>query len=249
MAPPPGQERDVTLARAALASPPDKTSFEALTPSPTERTTFENILRLRKEEPDSPLLEELQRKLDELEAVRVTFMGDKFITVTPKGTDITPYRVEEDLGDRVVLLQDGTGPVEERRSVASFDGHDRIVLTIGPTRVPMTRVAKGTAPKPNEVPSTPIARGGADTPTRTTDTSSNPSSHDAGASSADYDACVKEYYRCIGRMNADDRAALGGTIEATKKIFADAKGDPEEMRRTLDTCKQAVSLAHATFCQ
>lgn len=223
----------MSLVRRALATPPDSAGFEASGPSARERESFANVLRLRREEPSSPLLEQLQRKLDDLEAVRLTFLPEKFMVTTKGGTDMTAYRVEENLGDRLVLLEDGTGSEQARRKILSFDGNDKMVITTGATRVPMVRVAAGVVPRPNEVPSAPRAATGAGVP---------------ASGNAEYDACVKSYYTCIDRMSAADREAMAGVIGQTKKIFADAAHDPASMQSTLASCKQAVALGKSTFC-
>jgi hypothetical protein len=155
MAPPPGQEREVALVRMALATPPDESGFAATHPDAKEQEHFSSVLRLRREDPGSPLLASLQRKLDQLEGVRVNFLPDKYITTTASGIDSTAYRIEEDLGNQLVLLElEGRGASESsRRRMLSFDGPDKMVITVGATRVPMVRVPAGTVPRPNEVPS------------------------------------------------------------------------------------------------
>lgn len=245
MAPPPGQEREVALVRYALATPPAVEAFEATSPLPDEQEFFSNILRTRREDPGSPILVSLQRKLDALEAVRVTFLPEKFIVTTETGTDIIAYRVEEDLGHQLVILEDGAAPESSRRTILSFDGGDRMVMTTSGMRVPMVRVPDGTLPRPNEVARAPEGTtGGVPAGAGSASGGSVPAS-----GNAEYDTCVSEYYRCIDQMSASDREAMAETLTHTKRIFTEAQGDPGRMREALESCKQAVSLAKMTFCR
>jgi hypothetical protein len=222
MAPPTHEERSVALARFALQTPPDDAGFEAMQPSETERTHYANVLRLKNEEPHSPLLAEVRRKLDALDGVRVTFTPDKMITTTPSGTDVVPYVVEEDLGDSVVIAEHGD-PLMRR--LIAFDGDDRIVIAVGATRVPMTRVGAG-------VPVTPT---------------SAPTTH-AGGNADDLDRCVAEYYRCIDQMPAETRASMADLIATTRDVFERARQSQQESAFALQSCRQAVDLAYATYC-
>lgn len=238
MAPPPGQERQVALARRALATPPDQAGFDASGPTEKERESFANVLRLRREEPSSPLLVALQRKLDELEAVRVTFLPAKMMITTRNGTDMTGYQVEENLGERLVILEEGSAPLERRRKILAFDGNDRMVVTTGATRIPMVRVPAGTVPAPTEVPSSPSPA--ANTP------SSSPKVPASG--DAELDTCVTSYYACIDRMPASARPSLEGVLAQTRRIFTEAAHDPSKRASALASCKQALSLGRSTFC-
>jgi hypothetical protein len=222
MAPPPHEERSVALARFALQTPPDDAAFEAMQPSETERTHYTNLLRLQNEEPHSPLLAEVRRRLDGLDGVRVTFTPEKMITTTPSGTEVVPYVVEEDLGDRVVIAEHGD-PMKQR--MIAFDGDDRIVISVGPTRVPMTRVGAGVPVTPTSAPTTR-----------------------AGGNVDDLDGCVAEYYRCIDQMPAETRASMTDLIAATKQVFERARQSPQEAAFALQSCRQAVDLAYATYC-
>jgi len=228
MAPPPGQARQVQLSRYALASPPKDDAFEAMNPTSQERDWYRDVKRLQNEEPGSPLLEELKRKLEELEAVRLTFTADKLITTTQGGTQVTAYRIEEDLGSSVVILEDGSAPEAKRRAVIAFVDRDSIVINKGGLRIPMNRVTK--APPPSEVP---LSRA---TP--------NPNQ----GSGDEYDRCVAEYFRCVDAMDADTRASMADLLEVTKRTFEEARNSPERRRSVLDSCKQSVALAHATYC-
>src|SRR4030095_1890518 len=105
------------VAPPALREPPDHAGFDAMAPTDEERHHFHNILRLRREEPDSPLLAELRGRIAQLDAIRITFTEAKLVTETPNGVNMTGYRIEEDLPDGVVILEDGNGPVDERRAV------------------------------------------------------------------------------------------------------------------------------------
>lgn len=242
MAPPPGQEREVALVRHALATPPAVDAFEAMGPAPDEREFFDGILRTRRERPDAPVLESLQRKLDQLEGVRLTFLPDRFFVTTASGTTAGRYRVEEDLGERLIILEEGHAPEEKRRKIISFDGDDRIVLTTGGTRVPMVRVPAGTPPAPNEVPSSGATSLGASTPPP--GGAEVPASGDPG-----FDACVAEYYACIERMPTAEREAMAPAIDATRKVFTAAQKDPAQKQSAYESCKQAVALGRATFCR
>ncbi len=221
MAPPPHDERNVALARFALQTPPDDAGFEAMRPSETERTHYANLLRLRNEEPDSPLLAEVRRQLDALDGVRVTFTPDKMISTTASGTDIAPYVVEEDLGHSVVIAEHGD-PLKRR--MIAFDGDDRIVIVVGATRIPMTRVRAGVAVTPTSAPTT------------------------AGGDADDLDRCIAEYYRCIDQMPAETRASMEDLIALTREVFARARRSPEESAFALQSCRQAVDLAYASYC-
>ena len=109
---------------------------------------------------------------------------------------------------------------------------DAIVVTVGATRVPMTRVPDGTAPSPTTAPT---AAG-----TATTVVSADPSDP--------FEACVADYYRCIDQMPASARDASAGAIEATKGIFERARRSPSDRAATLQSCRRAVDLARMTFC-
>lgn len=222
MAPPPHEERSVALARFALRTPPDDAGFAAMEPSEAERTNYANVLRMRNEEPGSPLLAEVRRRLDALEGVRVTFTPEKMITTTPSGTDIVPYVVEENLGDSVVIAEHGD-PLERR--MIAFDGDDRIVITVGATRVPMTRVAPGVAVTPTSAPTTRVAEHG-----------------------DDLDRCVAEYYRCIEQIPADTRASMADLIAATRQSFERARQSEQEVAFALQSCREAVDFAYAAYC-
>jgi hypothetical protein len=149
-APPPAEARLYQLALLALAEPPDHAGFDAMSPSDEERHHFHNILRLRKEEPDSPLLAELRGRIAQLDAIRITFTEAKLVTETPHGVHVAGYRIEEDLPDGVVILEEGDGPLDERRAIITFTSEDALVLTKGPTRVPMRRVPPGTPRRTSE---------------------------------------------------------------------------------------------------
>lgn len=233
MAPPPGQERQVRLSRYALASPPQDDAFEAMKPTEQERNWYRDVKRLRNEEPGSPLLEALKRKLEELEAVRVTFTEDKLVTTTQSGTQVTAYRIEEDLGSSVVILEDGSGSEDKRRAVIAFVDRDNIVINKAGVRIPMNRVAKGAAPPPSEAP---LNRAAARSDARS----------DQG--SDEYDRCVAEYFRCVDAMDPETRASMADMLEVTKRTFEEARQSPERRRSVLGTCKQSVALAHATYC-
>jgi hypothetical protein len=233
MAPPPGQARQVQLSRYALASPPNDEAFAAMDPSEQERNWYRDVKRLRNEEPGSPLLEQLKRKLDELEAVRLTFTEDKLITSTQSGTSVTAYRIEEDLGDRVVILEDGDAPENKRRAIIAFVNRDSIVIDKAGLRIPMNRVPAGSAPPPSEAPRT---------------STSVPTPSSGGGSNDEYERCVAEYYRCVDAMDAESRAAMADLLAQTRRIFEEARHSPERRRATLASCKQSVELAHATYC-
>ncbi len=168
--------------------------------------------------------------------MRVTFTAGKLITTTRAGTSIKRYTVEEDLGERVVILEEGEADVSRRRAIIAFVDHNNIVITKGATRIPLTRVAKGTAPSPNEAPSQSAAQ--------RSDVAGLP----APSGYADLDECVAEYYRCIEVMPPEARAAISGVISATKRIFEEARESPELRKSATRSCKQAVELAHASYC-
>jgi hypothetical protein len=227
----------VALVRHALAVPPERDAFEAMRPSERERRDFDNVVRLQREEPGSSLLAQLRAKIDGLEAVRVIFTEDRMITTTSNGTDATPYVVEDDLGDRVILLEGGD---PNKRRVIAFDGDDDIVVTVGATRVPMSRVPDGVVPAP-----TSVAAGGA----TSSSLSSAPSPSGAASSDDPLVACIDDYYRCIEQMPAEAREASADLIEATKSVFARAQDSPASRDATLRSCRQAVDLARQTFCR
>ena len=232
MAPPPHERRAAELVRHALHTPPDREAFEAMSPTERERRNFDNVLRLRDEEPGSPLLAQLRRKMDGLDAVRVIFTEDEMITTTPNGTDSSGYVIEEDLGDRIVLLENGD---PTKRRIIAFDGDDAIVVTVGPTRVPMNRVPAGSAPSPTSAPTSAHAPTIAPTQPPTT---ADP-----------FGACVAEYYRCIDEMPARAREQSASVIEATKGVFGRARrSSPSDREATLRSCRRAVDLAKLTFC-
>ena len=239
MAPPAHEERSVALARFALETPPNDDGFAGMQPSETERTHYKNLLRLRNEEPGSPLLAEVRRRLDALDAVRLTFTPDKMITTTPDGTQIQTYVVEEDLGDRIVIAENGD---PAKRRMIAFDGDDRIVIAVGPTRVPMRRVGEGEAPPATSAPTTPSASATAPAPTSVAPAAPPPAGGD------DLDRCITEYYRCIDAMPAETRASMGDLIAATRGAFERARRSPEATRAALTSCRQAVDLAYATYC-
>ncbi|RYZ60685.1 MAG: hypothetical protein EOP08_14520 [Proteobacteria bacterium] len=242
MAPPQSEKRSTQMARFILATPPDEAGFEAMGPTAAERESFTTVLRLRREEPDHPALVKLQRKLDELDAVRITFEAERMIVTTSDGTDVSHYRVEEELGDRLVVIEEASSLKPEKRVPVAFDGNDALVLTIGASRVPMVRSTGRGTPVPSAVP--PATRAALSARASSPESPSMPAS-----GNAEYDACVASYYRCIDQLQPADRAAMAETIAYTRKMFADAAHDPSRMQSTLASCKQAVALGKASFCR
>ncbi len=240
MAPPPHERRSVALARYALSTPPRDEAFEHMDPTPQEREHYLSVVRLRNEEPSSPLLAALRRKLDALEAVRVTFTATEFIATTPTGTTITRFSVEANLGDSIVLRSEGDGDPSRRRSRVDFVDEDSIVVTIGATRVPMNRVPPGVAPAPSTAPAL------AATPDTAPASDTTPQRSESATA---LEACAQEYYRCIEQMPAQTRAELEDVIAATRTIFRDAAAVPSRRAAALRSCRQAVDLAHSTYCR
>jgi hypothetical protein len=239
MAPPPSEERLVFLVRCALAEPPDDAAFATMQPTMEEETHYRNVLRLRREEPDSAMLGNLRRRVEQLDGLRITFTTDKLITETPDGTQVTSYQVEEDLGDRVIIVEQGPAPIERRRAVISFDGDDRIVITKGPTRIPMTRVAAGTPRPPTEVPHRPPAGAGP---------SAGLASPPAEAGEPlEFEPCAAAYLACLDAMPPEAQSAMAESRAVVEKRVEQARSAPEERESFTEACNRALRLAKSSM--
>lgn len=232
MSPPPSERRTVALVRFALADPPDTAGFASMNPTPQEQVKFDDVLRLRRAEPDSPLLVTLHQRLDEVAGgTTVTFTDRDLISVTAAGTTINKYVIERELDREIVVREDGEGPIEDRRSIISFVGDDDIVLTHGSTRVPMQRVPAGSPRRPTEAPS------------RSAATNSGSSRFPA------LDACEQRYFACVAAMPAEARSAMGASLDAVRGAFARARSDSSSAASLASVCQSMVqTMTSAGYC-
>lgn len=228
---PPSERRTAALVRFALADPPDTAGFASMNPTPQEQVKFDDVLRLRRAEPGSPLLVTLQQRLDEVDGTTVTFTDRELISVTAAGTTITKYVIERELDREIVVREDGAGPIEDRRSIISFVGDDDIVLTHGSTRVPMQRVPAGSPRRPTEAPS------------RSAATNSGSSRFPA------LDACEQRYFACVAAMPAEARSAMGASLDAVRGAFARARSDASSAASLASVCQSMVqTMTSAGYC-
>lgn len=237
MAAPPGERRLVDLTRFALSEPPDDTGFAKMHPTDEERTNYDNVLRLKREEPSSPLLVKLRRKLDQLEETSVTFDEKEFVTSTANGTSVKKYQVEKELDGELVLLEEGDAPIERRRSIISFVSDDELVLTTGSTRVPMVRARPGQARRPTEAPSSP------------TPGELQSSQRPVGGGPPALEACQKRYFACVDAMPPEARQAMGPSLDQVRALFDLARSGKTDAGSVTSSCQDVVSmLQSAGYC-
>lgn len=230
MAPPMHERRLVTLTRCALAEPPDDATFASTNPTEEESRRYHDVVRLKKVEPDSPVLTALRQKLDQLEAVQVSFGEKDFATTVDGRTSIRGYTIERELGGELFLLEDGVEPVERRHAIVSFVNDDEIVLTLGATRVPMVR-AKG-ARKASEAPSE----------------SSTVLPSKAGGASPLED-CERRYLACVNSMGPEALQAMGSSLDNVKQLFEMAKNGQTDPDSVLAACQTVLdTVVNARLC-
>lgn len=87
------EARAVAIVRWALAEPPNERAFEAMAPSDDERTNFRSLLRLKNEEPGSPLLADVKRKLAEYESMLVAITQSEIAFRTRDSESRDAYRI------------------------------------------------------------------------------------------------------------------------------------------------------------
>ncbi|HSN99583.1 MAG TPA: hypothetical protein VLS89_14915 [Candidatus Nanopelagicales bacterium] len=236
--PPGAAGRVKQLAEFALADPPDEAAFARMRPSPEEEEKFFNIIRLRVEEPDSPLLVELRDKLAQLDALRVTFTEDQLVTQTPDGTSVDAYEVVGDRSHNILLLLiAGESPESERRWMVIFDDDDHIVLAKDGSEVPFHRVgATSRAVAPRAVapraapPRAAVAGGGAapppGAPPKTGDTA--------------FDTCGAAYFDCTAQMPPEAQAAMKDSLDIVRARIHIAAQDPADRRSFTEVCERTV---------
>jgi hypothetical protein len=135
------------------------------------------------------------------------------------------------------VREDGAGPVERRRSIINFVGDDDIVLTRGPTRVPMVRVRAGSHRRPTEAPSATAAPPSASTAAPAAGTGAAPSSPSRFPA---LDACEQRYFACVAAMPPEARSAMGSSIDAARTAFAHARSDAAAAASLTDVCQSLV---------
>lgn len=93
-----------------------------MSPSPEERENFRSLLRIQVEEPDSPHLADVRKKLAEYEAMLIAITPTHITFGTAAGQTRQAYRVVEATGDTLVLQTDA-----ERIDVRFLD-NDHIAM-------------------------------------------------------------------------------------------------------------------------
>ncbi len=228
--PPPSEGRLLVLSRAALADPPDTAGFEKMKPSAEEREHYVNILRLKKEEPNSSLLATLRRRVADLDSIRMTFSQDKLVTTTATGTQVEGYTAEAELGNQLVVITDGDGPASGRRAIFEFLDDDHIVLKKGYHEVPFYRT--GASPElPNAsavraADASAAAEGGM--PEKTGDPA--------------FDGCVADYFGCVNQMPPESQEAMSSSLDLVRLRMRQAAKDPEQRKSFAETCNSTVRL-------
>lgn len=235
---PPRQARVAALIRHAMADPPDEAAFAGLQPTAQEQEHFRNILRMRREEPGSPLLAELREKLEVLDALRMTITADQVITRTAAGTSIERYQVEAETKSGLVILLEGTSPPEERRWTLTFSDDDHLVLE-GSRRVPFHRVGASVPVAPPDAggPGAAVAAGpGASVP------EAPPKTGDAA-----FDGCVAAYFHCTAQMPPEAQEAMKDSLDLVRvRIRQAASGSAEDRRGFTEVCNRTVNLIRSS---
>jgi hypothetical protein len=227
------------LAEAALADPPDDAGVEKMAPNAEERRHYENVKRLRREEPDSPLLAALREKIAELDSIRMAFTAEKIVFSTPSGTNVERYRVAEELPDQLVLETEGKGPPEKRHAIVRFMDDDHIVLALGARRVPFERVGAAGVVSAGRAAAGPAgAAGGV------------PQGLPAKTGDPEFDGCVADYFACVAKMPPDAQDAMKDSLDLLKLRMHQAAQDPEERKSFARTCNDLLKLIRSTaLCQ
>lgn len=223
------------LTRYALANPPAVDSFEGMDPNELERQRFSDILRLRDEEPGSPLLRALRKKLEDLDALRVTVTPNSIILPAGNGTAVTGYEVEHALADEVVIVEQGDGPKEARRWVVSIIDDNHIVMRKGRTVMPMTRI--GTNPDLDPASQPHVS-------------SDPPARPRTGMAGDDLELCMADYYACLDSMPPVSQDAMRPALALVEARVKQA-GDSVEQRASIhEACENAVTtMRSAGMCE
>jgi hypothetical protein len=244
-APPASERRAFLVTRYALAEPPREAELAQMNPTPEEARNFHNVLRLLREEPGSPLLAQLRERIASLRAISVDFTPTKLIARTASGVSITPYRVEEDLGDTLVLLEEGERPLERRRTTITFLDDDSLIMVHGATRVEMERVQPWEELTATEVPhgASRIDEPVAPRPSVSI-TSAPPPTGDPA-----FDQCVVEYFACLEAMPPEAQEAMGPAVDLVRLRLQQVSQDAEDRRSFTETCRGTVSMLRAAgYC-
>lgn len=228
--PPPSEGRLLVLSRAALADPPDSAGFEKMKPNAEEREHYTNILRLKREEPNSTLLSTLRKRVGELDSIRMTFSLDKLVTTTATGTQVEGYTAEAELGSQLVVITDGEGPASSRRAIFDFVDDDHIVLRKGYHEVPFYRT--GSSP---EMPSAAA--------TRASDAAAaaEPGMPEKTGDPA-FDGCVADYFGCVNQMPPESQDAMRASLDLVRLRMRQAAKDPDQRQSFAETCNSTVRL-------
>lgn len=228
--PPASEGRLFVVARAALSDPPDDGALQSLNPSAEEREHFRNILRLKKEEPGSPLLVTLRRRVAELDSIRMTFSQDKLITTTPNGTQIESYTAEGEVGDQLVVVTDGEGPAASRRALLRFVDDDHIVLLKGYREIPFYRTG-----------ASPLLASSSATLTADAAAAAEPGMPEKTGDPA-FDGCVADYFACVRQMPPESQDAMKSSLDLVRLRMRQAAKDPAERASFAETCNSTVKL-------
>jgi hypothetical protein len=242
--PPASEARLLDMARAALSAEITEDEIAALGFSAEEEHKVRAVRRLRETEPSSPIVLDMRRKLAQIEAIRVTFTPEKLISTTGTSTSVEAYVVEEDLGERVLLLVEGHKPIDQRRYMVRFVDADHIVIHIGQSVVPFARIGARPAATP---PSERSSARSVDAP-RT----SRPASGGA-ASAGDFDTCVRTYLRrmeeCMARLPPSAQSATREALEVTKRLIRISSETAEGRASFAASCDRIVEgPAFDAFC-
>jgi hypothetical protein len=201
---PASEARLFVVARAALSDPPDDGALQSLSPTTEEGEHFRNILRLKKEEPGSPLLVTLRRRVAGLDAIRMTFSQDKLITTTPSGTQIESYTAEGEVGDQLVVMTGGEGPAESRRALLRFVDDDHIVLLKGYREIPFYRTG-----------ASPLLASSNATLTADAAAAAEPGMPEKTGDAA-FDGCVADYFDCVKQMPPESQDAMKSSLDLVR---------------------------------
>jgi len=212
---PPKEVTAIAVARFALADPPNRAAFEAMNPAPEDVRNFENLIRLRTEEPDSPLLARVREKLEALDAMA--------LQITPNTIEFGIQRQANKY--RVLSERDGVLAIEVENDdnydvIFVDDDHIEMRNTKG-TRLPFTRVG---AESKRSAANAPVAR---------SDAGSAPAPSKAGPAG---DSC-EAYARCVEQMPRlkGDEAVMGGSANAIRSF----EKTPDQLKQ----CKSAHEMA------
>ncbi len=218
---PPKEVAAIAVARFAMADPPDRKGFEATNPGPEDVRNFDNLIRLRTEEPSSPLLAQVREKLEALDAMAIEITPTTIVFQSPPQSN--PYRV---VSEREGVLGIAVENDDNYDVIFLDDDHMEMRNSRG-RRLPFTRVGaeskrpadppvaaqKDWSPSPGPGAAPPPAKSGA-----------------PGDACDAYAQCVEQMPRLKG-----DEAVMGGSAAAIRRF----EKTPDQLRQ----CKSAHELA------